>query len=529
MTNEADTWLIEDQDIPSDTPDAMANPWKLLVVDDDASVHDVTELILDELELDGRGIQFFHAYSGQEALQLLRSESGIGVILLDVVMETDRAGLDLVNQIRNGLGNHLVRIILRTGQPGQAPEREVITSFDINDYKEKTELTASKLFSTVFTALRGYRDLTSLDKSRRGLEHIISASRSLYDISSLEEFIHGVLMQLEALLGADGGSFFSKSLGVLNISGDASIEDQRIVAGTGEYAQLAHSVLKHAVAPAVLDAISKGFNEHRSFIASDGMVVDLRGSNGRDGLLYLSGRNRELEPVERNLLDVFTGNASVALNNLYLNQEIDYTQQEVLYTLGQIAEFRSRETGCHVARMSKCAELLARLAGLESDECHIVMLAATMHDIGKIAIPDAILNKPGRLTPEEWRIMQSHAELGYRLLQGSSRPLLRAAATIAREHHEKWDGNGYPHGLAGTDIHLYGRIAAIADVFDALGNPRCYKQAWQPEAVLKYMQNQRERQFDPQLIDLFVSHFDEFQAIRREYSDSKNSPPGLFS
>lgn len=142
-----------------------------------------------------------------------------------------------------------------------------------------------------------------------------------------------------------------------------------------------------------------------------------------------------------------------------------------------------------------------------------------MHDIGKVGIPDSILNKPEKLTPEEWDIMQNHAQLGRDMLLGSERPLLKAAATVAYEHHEKWDGSGYPQGLKGEEIHIYGRITALADVFDALGSDRCYKKAWPLEKILDLMKQEKGKHFDPSLVDLLFDHLPELLMIRDSLSD----------
>ncbi len=499
-------------------------PWKVLMVDDEASVHQVTELALSGLQVDGKGLQFIRAYSAAEAKNLLDQHRDVAVILVDVVMESDDAGLEFIDYVRSDLGNRLVRIILRTGQPGLAPEQRVILKYDINDYREKTELSAGKLTSVLVTALRGYRDLLALNKSRIGLETIISASRALYQVPSMEQFISGVILQLEALLGLEEASFFSKAFGVIRQDAACDLEQQRIVAGTGDYAAATNLPLKDVVSPSELDLLKRAASDHNSLYERHGIVVTLTGSKGCEGILYLGGGHRELDEVDRNLLDVFTSNASIALNNLFLNQEIEFTQREILYTLGEIAEFRSRETGRHVARVSKGAQLLARKLGMSEEEANTVMLAAAMHDLGKIAIPENILNKPGRLTGDEFELMKKHTELGHNLLKGSHRPLLRAAATICLEHHEKWDGSGYPKGLAGERIHIYGRIAAVADVLDALGNQRCYKQAWETDEIVAYFKEQRGRHFDPLLTDLLLENMDEFLGIREEYRDSVADP-----
>lgn len=203
-----------------------------------------------------------------------------------------------------------------------------------------------------------------------------------------------------------------------------------------------------------------------------------------------------------------------------LNEEIEATQQEVIYRMGEIAESRSKETGNHVRRVAEYSRLLAQKYGLELKEADLIAIASPMHDIGKVGIPDAILLKPGKLDDAEWEIMRTHAMLGYTILQNSSRPLLQAAAIIAKEHHEKYNGSGYPMGIHGENIHLYARIVAVADVFDALSHDRCYKKAWTDEAVFEFFEKECAEHFDPTLVDLFLTSKDEFLAIRDSLKDT---------
>lgn len=202
-----------------------------------------------------------------------------------------------------------------------------------------------------------------------------------------------------------------------------------------------------------------------------------------------------------------------------LNQEIIETQREVLITIGEICETRSHETGQHVKRVAEYSYLLAQLAGV--DDANLIKQASPMHDIGKMAIPDSILNKPGKLNKDERQIMEAHATLGHTMLKNSHRPIFKMASIIAVEHHEHWDGNGYPKGLQGDDIHIAGRITALADVFDALGSKRCYKDAWSQEQTLSFLQEQKGLQFDPELINLFFSNLDGFLKIRDGSPDSR--------
>lgn len=202
-----------------------------------------------------------------------------------------------------------------------------------------------------------------------------------------------------------------------------------------------------------------------------------------------------------------------------LGKEIEETQREVIFTMGAIGESRSKETGNHVKRVAKYSKLLALYYGLNEKDAEMLQQASPMHDIGKVAIPDLVLNKPGPFTNDERIIMDTHVIIGYEMLKHSSRPLLKCAATIAYEHHEKYNGKGYPRALRGEQIHIYGRITALADVFDALGSDRCYKKAWSDDRIFTLFKEERGEHFDPKLVDIFFEHLDEFLDIRESLRD----------
>lgn len=206
------------------------------------------------------------------------------------------------------------------------------------------------------------------------------------------------------------------------------------------------------------------------------------------------------------------------LENTILNKEIEDTQKEIIYTLGEIAEARSKETGCHVKRVSEYCRLLGKMAGLSSTRLEILRLASPMHDVGKVAISDAILNNLGPLTDDEFEIMKNHAQIGFGMLGTSSRDIMKAAAIIAVQHHEKYNGSGYPKGLNGEEIHIFARIAAIADVFDALCSDRVYRKAYGMDAILNYFERERGEHFDPDLVDLFLDNIDKFLEVRKNFS-----------
>ncbi len=233
-------------------------------------------------------------------------------------------------------------------------------------------------------------------------------------------------------------------------------------------------------------------------------------SKERELLLEINQLNSTLEQRVENALVEITA----------LNTEIEDTQREVIFTMGAIGESRSKETGNHVRRVAEYSKLLAILYGLDESEANLIKEASPMHDIGKVAIPDNILNKPGKLTNEEFTIMQTHAQIGFDMLKHSNRAILKTAAIIAYQHHEKYNGKGYPNGLKGDEIHIYGQITAIADVFDALGSDRVYKKAWPLEKILKLFKEEKGEHFHPELTELFLENINAFLEIRDQFLDA---------
>ena len=197
-------------------------------------------------------------------------------------------------------------------------------------------------------------------------------------------------------------------------------------------------------------------------------------------------------------------------------------EREVIHRLSRAAEFRDEDTGTHLLRMAAYARLIAQRLGLPAEECELIYEAAPMHDIGKVGIPDAVLLKPGALTPEELAIMRRHPQIGADILADSDVPLLQIGSVIAISHHERYDGKGYPHGLEGEQIPLHGRIVAVADVFDALTTTRPYKPRWDLQRVLAHMQAERGGHFDPRCVDALLGEMDEVFAIQEKFADSES-------
>ncbi len=234
----------------------------------------------------------------------------------------------------------------------------------------------------------------------------------------------------------------------------------------------------------------------------------------------------ELLSRVHNLLEVQMAHKYMRYQNEILEQkvqertrEIHETQLQVVRRLGRAAEYRDEETGLHIIRMSKISVVVARAAGMNEEQCNLLLNAAPMHDIGKIGIPDNILLKPGKFNSEEWEIMKTHAQIGADILSGDDSTLMLMAHDIALTHHEKWNGSGYPNNLKGEDIPLVGRITALADVFDALTSIRPYKKAWSVEDAVKLITEERGQHFDPVLVDCMLSKMEEIIRIKDEYAE----------
>jgi len=486
-------------------------PWKLLIVDDEEEVHSITRMVLEGFEFERGRLEFLSAYSAEEGRKMLASIPDVAVILLDVVMETPHAGLDLARYVRQELDNQLVRIILRTGQPGQAPERQVIVDYDINDYKNKSELTAQKLFTAVTTGIRSFRDLRAINRSRQGLEDIVAASADLFQTSSLELFAKGVLKQMTSLMRLEDSSMYLGDPS--GLAAKDSRDDFVIIAGTGEFDAMESRLASDVLDQEELTLIRQAAQTEECFFAHSCYAGCFGMQSGARHVLFLRVR-RELSELEQNLIKVFAGNVAVAFENLQLNNEIAQTHREVIFTLGEVVENRALIEGMHVHRVAELAHLLGMKAGLSEEDCDLLRLAMPMHDVGKVAIPDRVLLKDGPLDDAERRIIEQHPRFGFDILNRAGNHIMQVAARIALEHQEAWDGSGYPAGLEGEAIHIFSRIARVVDVLDSLLSERVYKKSWSAADALAHLREQRGRLLDPTLVDLLLGSQDEFLALR---------------
>ncbi|MEN9868399.1 MAG: hypothetical protein RL748_3989 [Pseudomonadota bacterium] len=508
-----DDWLLEDEGQQSEVALVPSDQrvWRILIVDDDADVHAVTSLALRNVTFKGRELELFSAYSGEQGFTMLRDTPDIALVLLDVVMETDDAGLLLAQRIRGELNNQIVRVVLRTGQPGQAPEQRVIIEYDINDYKAKTELTTQKLFTTVIASLRAYETLLMLERSRVGLGKILEGATNLYRIHSLREFASGVLNQVSAILdvGADG------VLCVLQAEGVEGALAPQVVAATGCYSHLAETEelpKNHQLAA----AIERAFHEKRNQYQHPIDVLFIHTQQGHEFAISVTPP-WPLTQVQRDLMEVFCHRIAAAFDNLYLFGQLHKAQEATVVALADLAEFRDEGTGGHVRRVQVLTDAIAKrlhARGLYADEMspqllEMVGVASILHDVGKVSTPDHVLLKPGLHDAEERTVMQAHARVGQAILERASTLVdgpsyLTFGSQIAGGHHEHFDGNGYPRQLIGTQIPLAARIVAVVDVFDALLHRRPYKAPWPFDEVVSYIRQRKGSQFDPEVVDALM-------------------------
>lgn len=508
---------IEKAIIASSEQESTSNQgcWKIIIADDEEEVHAMTKMVLKKFEFDGRKLELLSAYSGAETIEMMKLYPNVAILLLDVVMERDNSGLEVVKHIREELNNPFVRIILRTGQPGQAPEEDVIRHYDINDYKSKTELTVQKLYTSIIASLRAFKDMKTIEYNRIGLEHIVNSTRTLFEEQSIARFSQTALEHIDDLLNIDTDRAQFKGSGFIGLTHRDKME---IIASIGSYAPQNESSINLAESDAFIKSNSSQLGMRECGFVENRFIVKYEALDRYQILVFLEGE-RQLNEFDKYLLKSFSSNLSIGYDNIFLNNEIIDTQREVIFILGEIVETRSKETANHVRRVSEYSFILALAAGYSEEESEILRLASPMHDIGKIGIPDYILNKPGKLTPEEFDIIKTHTQIGYEILKQSNRKIMKTAATIALQHHERWDGSGYPCGMQGEEISLLGRITSVADVFDALGHKRVYKDAWEEKDIFNYMQEQSGKMFDPQLVLLLFENMDKLKEIKQQFPD----------
>jgi len=522
----------------------------ILIIDDEPMIREVFAAFLEQW-----GYTSMEAENGRVGLEIFDREK-IDLVLTDLDMPV-MAGLEVLAYIHEHSPDTPVVIISGAGQLDDAVQSVKLGAWD---YLTKPIANMAILENTISRCLEKVRLLrenrmyqqhleeevarktTELRQNNialqeevterkqkeeevlrinRHLEAIVDVSGQLFGYTTMHELLQGVLQSMHRLLHhqlvreetpenvADRHDAF------VLLKTDAT---SQVVNGWGIF-WACHESAPEAVLPEslyrrLLRVLENGTSEY----GENDYFGYIRTPNNLRCVIYLDGCRLD-EETERRLVMIYMNNIASAIDSLALQEEIVNTQKEVVITLGEVIETRSHETANHVRRVAEYTYLLARKYGMSEQEANLLRFASPMHDAGKIGIPDALLNKPGRFTVDEAEVMHEHTVMGFDLLKKSQRQILQMAAIVAHQHHERWDGKGYPQGLAGEQIHIYGRIVALADVFDALGSARCYKPAWPMDEVVALISHERGKHFDPELVDLLLAYLSEFLSIRKRYPD----------
>lgn len=501
--------------------------WKLVIVDDDNFTHFLIRDLLKGFEFEGKPLKIYSAYTGTDALKILSKYKDIALVLLDMYIGDEITGLKLTRYIREVAENSMVRIVLMTSQGSSALQKDAILNYDINGYEEKKDLLTKKLHTVVASSLRYYKDIVQINNNKIAMEEIATTSSRLFEAKTIKEFLSNAFYHLKSIIGLYEG--YNGQINGLAAAKHFDEEDFYIVEAYGRYKKFINRKMKDVLPKDEYNLILNVHYIKDHAIIGDRYISTYKSSSNAEAIILFDVNEDKIKGVDFEVLDIFHKNTTASFESLCINVEIEETQREILYLLGELTEARSEETGNHVKRVSKYAKILAEKYGLTDRDVMLVTMASPIHDIGKIAISDQILLKQGKLTPSEFEIVKTHTTIGYNLLKGSNRDVLKSAAIIAHEHHERYDGKGYPRGLKGEEIHIFGRIVAVADVFDALGSPRVYKKAWILKDVLAYFKEERGKHFDPKLVDILFDNLDEFLRIKEEYSDERANSHGILS
>lgn len=484
-------------------------PWKILIADDDHDVHTVTKLVLRGVTFRGREVEFIDAYSGEETLLRLQEHPDIAVVFLDVIMETDDAGLNAARQIREN-GFSLVRLILRTGYPGQAPEREVIVNYDIHDYKEKSGLSAKKLFTSLISALRAFDDLVSLESHRRGLMSVLEAV-SWFNFDDVQRYIDGMLLEFSALAHLRS----ERVLMVARVHGSPA-EALQLVASAGDWHFAAEQTPELAGFPAeVLALVHQSLDACCEQEASHGSALFVSSSD-TNLVVYAAGAEAFAD-ADRILLEVFLTKVCQALANHRTYQNVVVERDALLQGLALAAEHWDEGAAVSLQQLARLSTAIARR--LETtlefpDEVDTRFVqgignAAQLHDMGNLLVPAELLLKSGPLADTERSLLQEHVAAGLPLFEAcrartAGQGTIDLACQVIASHHERFDGSGYPRGLAGEAIPLAGRLVAVADAYVAMTSARPFRPALSRAEAMAAIIAGSGSAFDARVVTAFV-------------------------
>jgi len=487
-------------------------PWKILIADDDKDIHAATRMALRGAQFRGRSLEFIDAYSGEETMAVLQENPDVAIVFLDVIMETDDAGLSVAKRIRED-GFNLIRIIIRTGFPGQAPERKIIVEYDIHDYKEKTGLSVQKLFTSVISALRAYDDLVALENHRRGLLSVLE-SVSWFDFNAVARYLSGMLATIYDIAGLD-----SEGVVIVSRRSANAGDTPTLIASLGDWHADFEPTKLEEFPPEAAALVRDSLDTMQALSAKSGETLFAH-NFGIDLVVFATGPDA-FSQADEVLLDVFLNNVCQAIANQQTFTDMVRDRDAVLRALALSAERRADYTVEELEQLSglvtKIAERLhdTLIFPEEIDERFLadIGIASMLHDLGNESISATLLAKNAPYTFEERALMQTHVEAGTKALEkfltGASET---GALSLAREiiacHHERFDGSGYPQGLIGDAIPLPARLVALADAYISMISPRPHRSAMESSAACAAMRAAAGNQFDPRMVTAFFEVVD---------------------
>lgn len=488
-------------------------PWKILIADDDRDVHSSTRFALRGIHFKGRPLTFLHAYSGAETLKVLQENPDTALVFLDIIMETEDAGLNTAQHIRK-MGFNLVRIIFRTGFPGQAPEQKIIENYDVHDYKEKSGLTAQKLHTALISALRAYDDLGTLENHRRGLLSVLELGSS-FDFNDVQRYVARMLAEFVNLA----------KLGVENIlvvarSSTHPETTPRLIAAQGAWQTDADAMDFENLPIDVVETIHNALNKRQSS-SSSGYKTLLARHQGIDLVLFARGEHA-FERADDVLLEVFLINVCQTLNNQNTFASMAQDRNALFRDLALQADRWDDNAAASFDRLSRLVLALAKRLDttlmfpeeIDSRFLHDIGTAALLHDLGNGTLPNELLAKESVYTAAERLQMQEHVAAGLHAIrvfeaEADAFGALRLAKDIIAFHHEHVDGSGYPAGLQGNNIPFSARLFAVADVYIALTSKRPHRAALDSFAAQAAIKAGSGLQFDPRIVQALFELFDD--------------------
>ena len=455
----------------------------VLIVDDNTKNIQLAANVLKSTEL----YNIFFATSGEKGIEQLKIREH-ALILLDINMP-GLDGYETAKIIKNDPLQNKVPIIFLSAN---ANKESIHKGFEYGgaDYVTKP-FDEAELIHRVNTHVE-------LFVSRKSLQKEVDDTKVL-------------LKQYK--VAVDAGSLVSKS----DLKGSITYVNDKFCE-TSQYTRKEllgqnHNIIRHP------DVAKSVFKNLWKTIQSKKIWTGIIQNRAKDGTTYyVESTVMPILDAENQIIEYISIRTDIT-REIKLREEIISSQKEILHTLGELGEWRSKETGEHVNRVSLFSEVLAKAYGCNEEDTQLLKMASPMHDIGKVVIPDNILLKPGKLTSEEFDIMKKHTIYGWEIFNKSQHELLQTAALISYEHHERWDGKGYPRGLHGENIHIFGRITAVADVFDALSHDRVYKEAWSIEETLEFIQKESGKAFEPKIVDLLLENIEKILEIKTQYTD----------